>query len=371
MSSSERTSRAGLTYMRHRCASQVPTSVDIFDTTLRDGSQQEGLSLTVDDKLRGRGATRSSGRRLYRRGLAGSQPEGRRVLRPRTRRAAPSTSTLVAFGSTRRPGVRADDDEVLRNLVKAEPRRFASSRRHRSCTSQKRSGPRSTRPRDGGGLGGVSAGPRSSCVLRRRAFLRRIQGESGVLDAGCSGPRPMRVRRPSCSATRTAGPFLTRWSRSSPRWSRTFDSQIGVHFHNDAGCAVANSLAGVRAGATQVQGCVNGYGERAGNADLSAAIPNLCSQAADPHDPRRPPRAADAGRAPHGRAREPVTEPPAALRRDRGVRPQGGAAHERHRPAARRLRAHRRPTQSETGPVSSCQSSPAGRRSRSRPRSSG
>jgi 2-isopropylmalate synthase len=55
----------------------------------------------------------------------------------------------------------------------------------------------------------------------------------------------------------------------------SFDCQIGVHFHNDAGCAVANSVAGVLAGATQVQGCVNGYGERAGNADLTAAIPNL------------------------------------------------------------------------------------------------
>ena len=54
-----------------------------------------------------------------------------------------------------------------------------------------------------------------------------------------------------------------------------FECQIGVHFHNDSGCAVANSIAGVRAGATHVQGCVNGYGERTGNADLSAAIPNL------------------------------------------------------------------------------------------------
>jgi len=50
---------------------------------------------------------------------------------------------------------------------------------------------------------------------------------------------------------------------------------LGVHFHNDGGCAVANTLTGVRCGATQVQGCVNGYGERAGNADLCAAIPNL------------------------------------------------------------------------------------------------
>src|SRR6202044_1419774 len=50
---------------------------------------------------------------------------------------------------------------------------------------------------------------------------------------------------------------------------------LGGHFHNDAGCAIANTLAGVRQGATQVQGCVNGYGERAGNADLCSAIPNL------------------------------------------------------------------------------------------------
>ncbi len=56
--------------------------------------------------------------------------------------------------------------------------------------------------------------------------------------------------------------------------SRT-SAQLGIHCHNDAGCAVANSLVAVQAGVTQVQGCINGYGERAGNTDLSAAIPNL------------------------------------------------------------------------------------------------
>ena len=54
-----------------------------------------------------------------------------------------------------------------------------------------------------------------------------------------------------------------------------FETQVGVHFHNDSGCAVANSLVAVGKGATHVQGCVNGYGERAGNTDLSAAIPDL------------------------------------------------------------------------------------------------
>jgi 2-isopropylmalate synthase len=56
---------------------------------------------------------------------------------------------------------------------------------------------------------------------------------------------------------------------------RRTSAQIGLHFHNDGGCGVANTLAGVRMGATQVQGCVNGYGERTGNADLCAAIPDL------------------------------------------------------------------------------------------------
>ena len=59
---------------------------------------------------------------------------------------------------------------------------------------------------------------------------------------------------------------------------------IGVHFHNDGGCGVANTLAAVRLGASQVQGCINGYGERTGNADLCAAIPNL-TYACDTHYP--------------------------------------------------------------------------------------
>ncbi len=62
--------------------------------------------------------------------------------------------------------------------------------------------------------------------------------------------------------------------RLPPSCART-SAQLGIHCHNDAGCAVANSLVAVQAGATQVQGCINGYGERAGNTDLSAAIPNL------------------------------------------------------------------------------------------------
>ena len=119
-----------------------------------------------------------------------------------------------------------------------------------------------------------------------------------------------------------------------------FETQVGVHFHNDSGCAVANSLAAVGEGATHVQGCVNGYGERAGNTDLSAAIPDLSPEAAGGHHPARAAGAAHPGLPPHRRAGEHRPEPAAALRRRLGLRPQGGAPHLGHRPAVRRLRAH-------------------------------
>ena len=70
-----------------------------------------------------------------------------------------------------------------------------------------------------------------------------------------------------CCLTRSRG----RWARPA-RWRR---AGLGVHFHNDSGCAVANSVVAVLQGADQVQGCINGYGERTGNADLTAVIANL------------------------------------------------------------------------------------------------
>ena len=124
------------------------------------------------------------------------------------------------------------------------------------------------------------------------------------------------------------------------------------------------------AGATHVQGCINGYGERTGNADLSAAIPNLALKMGI--------RTIPAGRLerltpvvpPHRRARQHRPQSPAALRGSVRVRPQGGTAHQRDRPATRRLRAHLPDTVGNG--TRFVVSELAGRpRSRSRPRSSG
>ena len=125
------------------------------------------------------------------------------------------------------------------------------------------------------------------------------------------------------------------------RSSRYFggDVKVAVHLHDDAGTGVANALAGVRGGATQVQGTINGYGERTGNCNLTTIIPNLTLKMGYRDDPARPAGAAHAGRAPRRRAREHAAQPAGRVRRALRVRAQGGAAHERDREAARRVRA--------------------------------
>src|SRR5579872_2535856 len=97
-----------------------PEAVDIFDTTLRDGSQQEGLSLTVEDKLRVAEQLDHLGVAYIEGGWPGANPKDDEFFRRAPVELRLGTSTLVAFGSTRRAGVDAAKDEVLRKLVEAQ-----------------------------------------------------------------------------------------------------------------------------------------------------------------------------------------------------------------------------------------------------------
>jgi 2-isopropylmalate synthase len=98
----------------------LPEAVDVFDTTLRDGSQQEGLSLTVDDKLRVAEQLDHLGVTFIEGGWPGANPKDEEFFARAPGELKLSQATLVAFGSTRRAGVRAEDDETLRHLVRAQ-----------------------------------------------------------------------------------------------------------------------------------------------------------------------------------------------------------------------------------------------------------
>src|SRR5437868_2506243 len=95
----------------------LPEAVEIYDTTLRDGSQQEGLSLTVDDKLRVAAQLDHLGVAYIEGGWPGANPKDEEFFQRAPSELKLETATLVAFGSTRRPRGKADSDETLLQLV--------------------------------------------------------------------------------------------------------------------------------------------------------------------------------------------------------------------------------------------------------------
>ena len=253
----------------------LPEAVDVFDTTLRDGSQQEGLSLTVDDKLRVAEQLDKLGVTFIEGGWPGANPKDAEFFARAPSELSLSSSTLVAFGSTRRAGVEAEDDETLRHLVNAQTEAV--------CIVAKSSevhvvdALRTT-------LDEAVAMVADSVEFLRANDLRVFLDAEHFFDGYKANPefakRIIRAAEEAGAETlvlcdTNGGTLPYEVERIVADVLGGFETQIGVHFHNDSGCAVANSLAAVGVGATHVQGCVNGYGERAGNTDLSAAIPDL------------------------------------------------------------------------------------------------
>ncbi|HZU74362.1 MAG TPA: citramalate synthase [Acidimicrobiales bacterium] len=253
----------------------MPAEVEVYDTTLRDGSQQEGFSLTVDDKLRVAEQLDHLGVHYIEGGWPGANPKDAEFFRRAPAELRLGTATLVAFGSTRRSGAKAEADETLRQLVSAgttavcivgkswdyhvtEALRTTLDEGVRmvadSVAHLKRAGLRVFFDAEHF-FDGYKRNPTFSLAVIRAA--QEEGADALVLCDTNGGTLPHEVERVL--------------SEVLPQVS----TQVGVHFHNDGGCGVANTLTGVRLGATQVQGCVNGYGERTGNADLSVAIPNL------------------------------------------------------------------------------------------------
>ena len=259
----------------HDLLPALPAAVDIYDTTLRDGSQQEGLSLTVDDKLRVATQLDHLGVAYIEGGWPGANPKDEEFFQRAPAELKLRTATLVAFGSTRRPRSAAASDETLRHLVKANTSAV--------CIVAK-SWDRHVLEALRTDLDEAVAMASDSVEFLRHAGLRVFFDAEHFFDGYRRNPEfSLRVLRAAEEAgaetlvlcDTNGGTLPDEVERVLSEVRPEVSAQLGVHFHNDGGCAVANTLTGVRYGATQVQGCVNGYGERTGNADLCAAIPNL------------------------------------------------------------------------------------------------
>ena len=254
----------------------LPEAVDIYDTTLRDGSQQEGLSLTVEDKLRVAEQLDHLGVQFIEGGWPGANPKDEEFFR----RAAAGElhlhrATLVAFGSTRKAGGRAETDPVLANLLDAHTPAVClvakSAERH--VTDTLRTSLTEAIDMVADSVAFLRAEGRRVFVDAEHFFdgYRDNPGFSlDILRAAESAGAEVAVL---CDTNGGTLPFDV--ERVVGHVRDTLGLTLGCHFHNDSGCAVANSLVAVRQGCTQVQGCINGYGERTGNADLCATVPNL------------------------------------------------------------------------------------------------
>ena len=253
----------------------LPKRVDIYDTTLRDGSQQEGLSLSVEDKLKVARQLDSLGVAYIEGGWPGANPKDEEFFKRAPNELKLTTAKLVAFGSTRRATTRADQDPTLRSLVEANTLSVCIVGKAWDYHVEKAL--RTT----------LDEGVRM--VADSVVFLRG-QGIDVFLDAehffdGYKSNAKFTLeilKAAQDSGARTlvlcdtnGGTLPHEVEEILGTIGPLYSAEIGVHFHNDSGCAVANALAAVRMGATHVQGCINGYGERTGNADLSVTIPNL------------------------------------------------------------------------------------------------
>ena len=248
--------------------------VDLYDTTLRDGTQRAGISLSVEDKLKILGRLDAFGMPYVEGGWPGSNPKDAEFF-ARARARPRATSVLTAFGMTRRPKRTCDDDSQLAALLDAgcEVACIVGKTWTLHVTEALRV------PLDEN----VAMVAESVAWLRERGvrvffdaehFFQGYADDPGyalsVVGAAAGAGAEVVVL---CDTN--GGTLPDEVERTVAAVADAIGGTVAGHFHDDSGCGVANSLAAVRAGASQIQGCVNGYGERCGNADLLAVAANL------------------------------------------------------------------------------------------------
>ncbi|MBI5195550.1 MAG: citramalate synthase [Nitrospirae bacterium] len=253
--------------------------IEIYDTTLRDGAQSEDISFSVEDKLRIAGKLDELGVHYIEGGFPGANPRDAEFF-SKVHKLKLRASKLVAFGSTHHAANRVQKDQNIKSLLNAgtpivtifgktwdfhvkEALRISLSQNldliHNSVAYLKKRIPKVFFDAEHF-FDGYKANPEYAIKVLRAA--RDAGADCLVLCDTNGGALTHEVER------------IISNLKSHPDLFGT-NLKFGIHAHNDADCAVANSIAAVELGASQVQGTINGLGERCGNANLVSVIPNL------------------------------------------------------------------------------------------------
>ncbi len=256
---------------------QPASEFHVFDTTLRDGAQREGITYSVTDKLAVARLLDELGVRFIEGGWPGAMPKDTEFFRRAQTELNLKHADLVAFGSTRKAGVAVEDDPQVRALLdsgapvlclvaKSDVRHVTKALR---TTYQENLAMVADTVRYGVAQGrrvfldcehffdGFKLDPDYATDVVRTAF--EAGADVVVLCDTNGGMLPSGVAHTVTELRKRLG--------GNPR--------LGMHAQNDTGCAVANTIAAVEAGVMHVQGTANGYGERPGNADIFSVVGNL------------------------------------------------------------------------------------------------
>ncbi|MDA8084964.1 MAG: citramalate synthase [Nitrospiraceae bacterium] len=248
--------------------------IEIYDTTLRDGAQSEDISFSVEDKLRITEKLDELGVHYIEGGWPGSNPRDIEYFK-KARKLKLKNSQLVAFGSTHHPRKRAAGDETLKGLVESGVSAvtiFGKTWDFHVTEALKVPLEKN-----------LDVIHDSVAYLKKHVatvffdaehffdgYIHNPEYAAKCLSAAEAGGADCLVLCDTNGGTMTSA-----IAGIVKKIRKGHGTQLGIHAHNDGDCAVANSIAAVGAGAVQVQGTINGLGERCGNANLVSIIPNL------------------------------------------------------------------------------------------------
>lgn len=248
--------------------------IEIYDSTLRDGAQGEGISFSVSDKLKIAECLDKFGADYIEAGNPFSNPKDAEFFE-RAKKLKLTGAKLVAFGSTVRRDTDPADDEGIKALLAAGTKHVTvfgkAWKLHVDC------------------ILGVTPEENLSMISRTIAYLRK-KGRTVFFDAEHffdgwkdDSDYALEVLKTAEKAGASmlilcdtnGGCFPDEITKAVKAAGKAVSTPLGIHCHNDTGCAAANTIAAVKAGAVQIQGTFTGIGERCGNASLATVIPSL------------------------------------------------------------------------------------------------